>query len=281
MVYRVPTTHSIVPSPVDQSQTPQTPPVVPWRGGIIVSGTRPSDRAGSQDIRVAALEIDGDRVRSWPPQFIARVLHERRVLHDVLTYVHQYAVPMCTFVADRHIRDSGHSSANELMFRNLSRVLYENETVAIAPWGTPALLGAGMIIYPAQNSSSLLVGALFFDRPFPDFLGLNAPIVPLGPAIPAVPPMHPQAPYTQGMIPASPYRQHGQSVSPHRSNPNSPVDTAAHAGHRQDQYQQYVMTYGPGANSPSSASSTAQWTGEMHYTSGGGYTSQQNPGQYP
>ncbi|KAJ3566457.1 hypothetical protein NP233_g6990 [Leucocoprinus birnbaumii] len=282
MVYRVPTS-SFVPSPVDQTQTQQTPPVVPWRGGIIVSGTRPSDRAGSQDIRVAALEIDGDRVRSWPTQFIARVLHERRVLRDVLSYVQQYAVPMCTFVADRHIRDSGHSSANELMFRNLSRVLYENETVAIAPWGTPALLGAGMIIYPAQNSSSLLVGALFFDRPFPDFLGLNSPVVPLGPAIPTVPPMHPQGQYPQGIVPTSPYHQHtSHSVSPHRSNPNSPVDTTTHPTHRQDQYQQYMMSYGPAgtATSPSTGS-TAQWTTEMHYTSGGGYPTQQNPGQYP
>lgn len=153
----------------------------------------------------------------------------------------------------------------------------------IAPWGTPALPGAGMIIYPAQNSSSLLVGALFFDRPFPDFLGLNSPVVPLGPAIPPVPPMHPQSQYTPGMVPASPYASHEQSVSPHRSDPNSPVDmTVAHAGHRQDQYQQYLMTYPPAGSPPSSTGSqAAQWTGEIHYNSSGGYTTQQNPGQYP
>lgn len=138
-----------------------------------------------------------------------------------------------------------------------------------------------MIIYPAQNSSSLLVGALFFDRPFPDFLGLNSPVVPLGPAIPAVPPMHSQTSYPHGMVPASPYHPHSQSVSPHRSNPNSPVDPATHAGHGQEQYQQYMMTYGPGGNTPSSGGSATQWTSEMHYTSGGGYTTQQNPGQYP
>lgn len=61
MVYRLPTNHSLVPSPVDQSQVLLSPPVTPWRGSLIVSGTRPSDRAGSQDVRVAALEIDGDR----------------------------------------------------------------------------------------------------------------------------------------------------------------------------------------------------------------------------
>ena len=148
MVYRVPTSHSIVPSLVDQTQIQQTLPVVPWRGSIIVSGTRPSDRAGSQEIWVTALEVEGDRcektsmplvilnwpwrsrVRSWPSQFAARVVHERRVLSEVFSYVQQYTVPMCTFVANRHIRDSGHSSANEIMFRNLSRILFENETVS-------------------------------------------------------------------------------------------------------------------------------------------------------
>jgi len=150
MVYRVPTSHSVVPSLVDQTQNQQTLPVVSWRGGIIVSGTRSSDRAGSREIWVTALEIEGDRcekkifiphvilnwpwcsrVRSWPSQFIARVVHERRVLNEVLSYVQQYTVPMCTFVANRYIRDSGHSSANELMFRNLSRILFENETVSL------------------------------------------------------------------------------------------------------------------------------------------------------
>jgi len=149
MVYRVPTSHSIVPSLVDQTQNQPTLPVISWKGGILVSGTRPSDRAGSQEIWVTALEIEGDRwekkismphvilnwpcrsrVRSWPSQFIARVIHERRILNEVLSYVQQYTVPMCTFVANRYIRDSGHSSANELMFRNLSRILFENETVS-------------------------------------------------------------------------------------------------------------------------------------------------------
>jgi hypothetical protein len=70
-------------------------------------------------------------MQQWPSQFIARVLYDRRVLREVLAYIHHYAVPMCTFIADRYIRDSSQSSANEMKFRNLSRVLYENETVGV------------------------------------------------------------------------------------------------------------------------------------------------------
>ncbi|EKM75164.1 hypothetical protein AGABI1DRAFT_109620 [Agaricus bisporus var. burnettii JB137-S8] len=283
MVYRLPTNHSLVPSPVDQSQVLLSPPVTPWRGSLIVSGTRPSDRAGSQDVRVAALEIDGDsRVRDWPPQFFARVLHEKRVLHEVITHIDQHHPPMCTFVADRHIRDSRLNSANEIMFRNLSRVLYENETVVIVPWGTPALRGAGMIIYPAQNSSSLLVGALFFDRPFPAFLGSSSPLIPFGLAIPAAPPMHPQPHYAQGMVPASSYDAHGQSVSPRRSHPDSPAEAIlSHGGPRQDQYQHYMMTYGQGnADSSPASVSSVHWTSEMNFTGGNGSSTQPNLGQY-
>jgi len=138
-----------------------------------------------------------------------------------------------------------------------------------------------MIIYPTQNSSSLLVGALFFDRPFPEFLGLNLPAVPFGPAISTVPPVYAQPSFNDRMVSESPYCQRSsQSLSPCHSNLNGPVDSAVDLSYRQEQYQQqYVMAYDPvGTISPSSAGSVAQWADEMyHYPSSGSYTARHNP----
>jgi len=136
-----------------------------------------------------------------------------------------------------------------------------------------------MIIYPTRNSSSLFVGALFFDRPFPEFLGLNSPDVPLGPAIPALSPVYAQPSFSHRIASASPYHERSsQSLSPRHPNLNSPIDSAVDLSHRQEQYQQYVI-YGPvGTTSPSSAGSAAQWIDEVyHYPSGGSYTARQNP----
>jgi len=151
--------------------------------------------------------------------------------------------------------------------------------VAIAPWGNPSLLGAGMIIYPTRNSSSLLVGALFFDRPFPEFLGLNSPLVPLGPAISTVPLAYAQPPFDHRMVSSSPYHRSSQSLSPRHPSLISPIDSTVDLSYRQEQYQQYVMAYDPvGTTSPSSAGSAAQWTDEVHhYPSGDSYTARQNP----
>jgi len=136
-----------------------------------------------------------------------------------------------------------------------------------------------MIIYPTRNSSSLLVGALFFDRPFPEFLGLNLPDVPLGPAIPTLSPVYAQPSFNHRIASASPYHERSsQSLSPRHPNLNSPIDSAVDLSHRQEQYQQY-MIYGPvGTTSPSSAGSAAQWIDEVyHYPSDGSYTARQNP----
>jgi len=137
-----------------------------------------------------------------------------------------------------------------------------------------------MIIYPTRNSSSLLVGALFFDRPFPEFLGLNSPVVPLGSAISTIPPVYAQPSFNHTIASASPYHERSsQSLSPRHTNLNSPIDSTVDLSYGQEQYQQYVMAYGPvGTTSPSSAGSAAQWIDEVHqYPSGGSYTARQNP----
>jgi len=140
-----------------------------------------------------------------------------------------------------------------------------------------------MIIYPARNSSSLLVGALFFDRPFPAFLGSSPSVNPFGLAIPVVPSMHPQTHYGQGMISNPCYDSPGHPISPHCSNPDSPADTnLPHAIARQVPYHQYMMPYGQGNLDSSPASvSNVNWTTEMHYSGGGGSSTQHDPtGQY-
>lgn len=46
----------------------------------------------------------------------------------------------------------------------------------MAPWPTPGYpelrSGAGILIFPNAASTGLLIGAVFLDTPFPDFLGL-------------------------------------------------------------------------------------------------------------
>ncbi|KAJ7599129.1 hypothetical protein C8J56DRAFT_1158139 [Mycena floridula] len=87
----------------------------------------------------------------------------------------QQSLPMVTFIPDR-LRDPNAQQVNLAHFRNLSRVLWESRTVAMVPWNTPTGTGTinfgsssgGILIYPAQNSSTLLVGAVFIDQPFPD-----------------------------------------------------------------------------------------------------------------
>jgi hypothetical protein len=77
MAFRLPThVGSYIPPPSEQiragsTPAPASPPsgrpapgegpgTQPWRGNFVVSGLRPSDRAGNIEITVSAVEIDGD-----------------------------------------------------------------------------------------------------------------------------------------------------------------------------------------------------------------------------
>lgn len=119
--------------------------------------------------------------------------------------------------------------------------------VGISSWGSDAIPGAGVIIFPASNSSSLLVGALFLTSPFPDFV-LGSPI-PLSPgAMPGY-----AAPY-QSLSPpyASSSRHHQTSSPPEQSYSINHANT----GNGQDQYRYMVpRTY----STSSSSSSGDQW----------------------
>ncbi|KAG6906301.1 hypothetical protein DXG01_014670 [Tephrocybe rancida] len=226
MVFRLPThLDSFVPPPSQQALDQR-----PWRGALTVSGMRPSDRGSSQTIRVTAVETDGDnRADLWPSQFFTQI-SQRPVLKDLQTWVKRHAPPLCTFMPDRH-RDPNINTVNQTTFRSLSRILFENQTVAVASWGSDDIPGAGIIIFPAENSSSLLVGALFLTDSFPPFItGTPSPPTPLSPLL--------QSAYgSQFQQPISSYvassRHHHSTAS---QQPMSYLSSPADA-HRQHQYR--------------------------------------------
>ncbi|KAF8155492.1 hypothetical protein B0H34DRAFT_497115 [Crassisporium funariophilum] len=238
MVFRLPShLESLVPPPYEQR--PQPPP---WRGSIVVSGMRSSDRSSNQEIFVTAIETDGEnRAQHWPATFYVRVAHERPVLREFQAWVKDCnpPPPLCTFMPNR-LREPNINTVNQTNFRSLSRILFENQTIAIAPWGNNAFPGAGIIIYPAQNSSAVLVGALFFFSSFPDFVsGGQSPVSPISPTVMRGPGpgQYQQRVVTVPSYGSSPHRH--PSLSPHHSDPNSPIEQPI-ASHRQDPYR-YIM----------------------------------------
>lgn len=252
MVFRLPThLDSFVPPPSQQAADQR-----PWRGALIVSGMRSSDRSSSQTIRVTAVETDGDnRADLWPSQFFTRIVH-RPILKDLQSWVKRHSPPLCTFMPDRH-RDPNINQVNQTTFRSLSRILFENQTVAVASWGSDDIPGAGIIIFPAQNSSSLLVGALFLADPFPAFVaGTSSPPMPLSPSQMQ---LAYGAQYQQQAAPYATSSRHHQSTSPQQSTsyPASPVDQPG-SEHRRQHYR-YPMAHPYSSSDPASLSADPRW----------------------
>ncbi|KAF5375725.1 hypothetical protein D9615_009352 [Tricholomella constricta] len=262
MVFRLPThLDSFVPPP-----SQQTPDQRPWRGALTVSGMRSSDRGSSQTIRVTAVETDGDnRADLWPSQFFTQIIH-RPMLKDFQSWVKRHAPPLCTFMPDRH-RDANINTVNQTTFRSLSRILFENQTVAIASWGSDDIPGAGVIIFPAQNSSSLLVGALFLTNPFPAFVtSTSSPPIPLSPSQMQ---MAYGAQYQQPIATYATSSRHHNSTSSQQpmSYPTSPVNDPG-SDHRRPQYR---YTQRPYSNDRSSLSADSAWP-EVKDEEDGNYT---------
>ncbi|KAJ7432188.1 hypothetical protein B0H11DRAFT_2127342 [Mycena galericulata] len=201
MVFRLPThLDNFIPPPSTQAQTATAGR--PWRGTLTIRGMRPSDPGSNQEIRVTAVETDGESdVRRWPSQFFAQLAHGRPILREVRAWIRQHAPPISTFMPDR-LPDPDTNVVNLANFRSLSRMLFEYQIVAIAGWGTDNFPGGGIIIIPAEHSSALLVAALFFSQ-FPDILNTRLNI-PLTPTVTQSPPHNP---YNQPMsaTPTSPY----------------------------------------------------------------------------
>ncbi|KAJ7099947.1 hypothetical protein B0H15DRAFT_998607 [Mycena belliarum] len=180
MVFRLPThLDNFIPPP--STQGPTAAAVRPWRGTLTVRGMRSSDPGSNQEIRVTAVETDGDSdVRRWPPQFFAYLAHGQPILREVRAWIQQHAPPISTFMPDR-LPDPDTNVVNQTTFRSLSRLLFEHQIVAVAHWGPDsAFSGGGLIIIPAEHSSALLVAALFFHQ-FPDVIStrLHIPQQPL------------------------------------------------------------------------------------------------------
>ncbi|KDR80421.1 hypothetical protein GALMADRAFT_242855 [Galerina marginata CBS 339.88] len=276
MVFRLPSQlETLVPPPYDQR--PQPPP---WRGSLFVSGMRNSDRSSSQEIAVTAVETDGEKAQQWPPTFYVRVLHDQPVLREFQAWVKGCIppIPLCTFMPIR-MRESNNHAVNQTNFRSLSRVLFDNQTIAIAQWPENTFPGAGMIIYPAQNSSAVLVGALFFEMPFPSFIGGMSPISPMITQSPRHPHFQ-QRISTNAPYGSSPHHRHAPSLSPHHSDHNSPIEQSI-ASHRQDPYR-YIMPrsgHTPYNIGQPSSSSEVAWSGIKDEDENGypAFPSQQNP----
>ncbi|KAJ7832060.1 hypothetical protein B0H14DRAFT_2803803 [Mycena olivaceomarginata] len=177
--FRLPThLDNLIPPPSTQAPASAARP---WRGTLAVRGMRPSDLGSNQEIRVTAVETDGDSdVRRWPPQFFAQLAHGRPILNEVRAWIRQHAPPISTFMPDR-LPDPDTNVVNLTTFRSLSRMLFENQIVAIAGWGTDTFPGGGIIIIPAEHSSALLVARhhTLYTQPMQPMSSTTTPISPL------------------------------------------------------------------------------------------------------
>ncbi|KZP33870.1 hypothetical protein FIBSPDRAFT_705601, partial [Athelia psychrophila] len=171
MALRLPThLESLIPPPSEQ-----LPLSRPYRGTFTVNGVSDgSAKQSSQNIRITAVEIAGEnRVDLWPTQLFVYMTRDRSTLSTFRSWVKRHAPPVCTFMPDR-IRDPHSSAVNQKNFGSLSRILLLNQTVAIAPWNPgDGLPGGGIVLYPSQNSSNLLFGAVFLAAQLPDFLTIS------------------------------------------------------------------------------------------------------------
>ncbi|KAK0454142.1 uncharacterized protein EV420DRAFT_622496 [Desarmillaria tabescens] len=268
MTYRLPSNlESFVPPPAVQASAPTSALTHPWRGTLIVSGMRASDKSSNQEIRVTAVETDGDnRVHTWPTHMVFSLAspYALSIMSQVQSYIRQNRsspTPLCTILPDR-LRDPNTNAVNLSNFRNLSRILYDNEMVALASLSsasTPEALpqappSSGILIFPASNSTALLVGALFLDgESFPEFVlsamknsqgnvspSSTSPSIPISPSVIQARSQHRL--YHQSeqrdVVPSGPFRPHehmSSSTYPstvmryqHRQSPSlspvSPVD---------------------------------------------------------
>ncbi|KAF9076915.1 hypothetical protein BDP27DRAFT_1414050 [Rhodocollybia butyracea] len=184
MVTRLPThLDALVPPPSLQSPS-HSALLRPWRGFFLVSGTRASDLSSNVEIRVTAVETDGDiKSHIWPLRLLFSITVPRSL--PILAQLHHYLksrsppIPVATFLPER-IRDPNLNVVNQTHFRSLSRLLWDSQLVAIVPIDLHDPHGFsdgshrhGILLYPAANSTSLLIGAVFMtpEDTFPDFVG--------------------------------------------------------------------------------------------------------------
>ncbi|KAF8650679.1 hypothetical protein AX16_005117 [Volvariella volvacea WC 439] len=229
MVFRVPTHFQ---SPFD-GQRPI--PTNTWRGSTRMVGMRPSDRSIAEDIRMTSLETDGsNRMELWPSTLVGRVMFERpNILPMFKTWLNDVTPPpLCTFTPDR-LADPEEQNLNYGKFRTLSSRLAELRTVAVITWGgADGIPDAGIVMYPSENSSAMLLGVLFMNTPFPDFILNGSPPIP--------------------QLQPNPYYVMGQGLQYPRQ--------AQHSVHQHSQAQVLYQQYGDGST-PYNNQDPSAWQG--------------------
>ncbi|KAJ3798157.1 hypothetical protein GGU11DRAFT_821009, partial [Lentinula aff. detonsa] len=176
----------VPPSPPSSQDLSESTLIKPWRGLFLVSGTRASDISSNVEIRVTGVETNGDiRHHLWPLRivFSITVPHALPILPQLQNYIKNRLppIPLTTFLPER-LRDPNHNVINQTHFHSLSRLLWDGQLVAVVPISLPGSMTSvsfsqgtarhGMLIYPAANSTSLLIGAIFLspEDTFPAFV---------------------------------------------------------------------------------------------------------------
>ena len=124
-----------------------------------------------------------------------QLLSQQNVLHELLEWLKDHQPPMCMFMPDR-LPDAAASRTNQTHFEHLATTLAQNHSVsspdnpshalrtpvnltdkqmhvqvAVAPWNAPdRFVRGGIILFPTGTLRNLLVGAVFFDTGFPEFI---------------------------------------------------------------------------------------------------------------
>ncbi|KAJ8495742.1 hypothetical protein ONZ51_g1523 [Trametes cubensis] len=170
-MFRLPThLESLVPPPGDQ-----VPHSQPWRGAFILPASSPHSSARPREIFVTAAETENDNQQEqWPSQFQLQIIRRGGILGEVQAWLSQLQpeqLSRCMLMPDR-LPDADLSRQNQTTFEWLARQLLEEGIVAIAPWGlnTEPLHPGGILLYPTRTTRALLVGIVFLNTHFPEFI---------------------------------------------------------------------------------------------------------------
>ncbi|EMD35266.1 hypothetical protein CERSUDRAFT_116070 [Gelatoporia subvermispora B] len=170
-MFRLPThLESLIPPPNDQVPQPR-----PWRGVFTIPGAHQG--TPTQELYVTAAETEGDssQAEKWPSRFHVHVIGQRGVLQQIYDWTKRNTPPMCIFMPDR-LPQQASSQANHAQFEAFAQHLLQNQLIAVASWGgSSTLRGAGIILYPTATARAFLVGAIFLETRFPDFVVALSP----------------------------------------------------------------------------------------------------------
>ncbi|OSC97391.1 hypothetical protein PYCCODRAFT_1448047 [Trametes coccinea BRFM310] len=172
-MFRLPThLESLIPPPRDQ-----VPQSQPWRGLFVLPASSPGPHGvarPAREIHVTAAETENDNQQElWPERFHLQLIRRSGVLREVhgwLAQVQPGQLSRCMLMPDR-LSDAAVSQQNKAAFESLARELFEQGIVAIAPWSanSPSPPG-GILLYPTATSRALLVGIVFLNTNFPEFI---------------------------------------------------------------------------------------------------------------